>query len=609
MKIYPSKHTITIKDEVDLNEEIPIAYINSQYEEETVNINIREEFKYDETKEILPYTSFKTSNEKYPEITLYTDDGAIDKKTQNSLFLRLNDEYVYTPNASITFKPLTFSYNVLAKKNIKYTSSRSFNIRMGCNEEEIANTLIQYFADKIEGNLFPSNIRFNNGDLKIESLIDISLKEADFFFINSEDGKHYENGETINMEDFFSYQTIPFLICETLDGINVSDKSLTKTFKIKESVAMNSVELKTSDYFELITEHNGSIQYHNIFENEEKYSPIIIEEHINKGFIIYCNKNFMNEIKDYYSIFYEVLFYTFFNGYISTPTIYEWISDEMPDFIVQSGRLTQKDKFTSHVELHKLLSLYENDASPIEVKVNAPKVFLSQLYPDSSEGTPIVYYTGMSSDYLIFKKIKTPEYSDPIKNPNQISIYTEKKNIIYFDNFVYSIKENIENRISYYIENENLILSVSPFKNTDLDTYTFNNTIILKYKINNIDRQSFSLAWNNSLKTLEIITDFNNSEYTILADINIVKSNKTTKLYDMRKRGGGLNDDEKDNFDCLDISNILGKSYRKGGSLIATIRLPLKYKEDENKIKDIIYNELSKYTIAEDMLIINLDFE
>lgn len=609
MKIYPSKHTITIADEVNLNEEIPIAYINSQYEEETVSINIREEFKYDEVKEILPYTSFNTSDEKYPEITLYTNDGPIDKNTQNNLFLRLNNEYVYTPNASITFKPLVFSYNVLAKKNIKYLSSRNFNIKVGCNEEEIANVLIQYFADRKEDNLFPSNIKFNNGDLKVEPLIDMSLKEIDFFFINSEDGKHYNNGEIISIEDFFNYQTIPFIICETLEGAEVSDKSYTKTFKIKNSTAMDSVEVKTDDYFEISSEYNNSIQYHNIFEGEEKYSPIIIKEYINKGFVIYCNKNFLNEIKNYYSVFYEVLFYTFFNGYISTPTIYEWITDEMPDFIVQSGRLVQKEKFTSHMELHKLLSLYENDASPIEVKINAPKVFLSQLYPDSSEGTPIVYYTGMSSNYLMFKKVKTSEYADPIKNSNQISIYTEKKNIIYFDNFVYSIKENIENKISYYIENENLVLSITPFKNTNLDTYSFNNTIVLKYQINNIDRQSFYLAWNNSLKTLEIITENNKEKYIILADINIIKNNKTTKLYDMRKRGGGLNDEEEDNFDCLDISNILGKAYRKGGSLIATINLPIKYENDKNKIKDIIYNELSKFTIAEDMLIVNLEFK
>ena len=77
----------------------------------------------------------------------------------------------------------------------------------------------------------------------------------------------------------------------------------------------------------------------------------------------------------------------------------------------------------------------------------------------------------------------------------------------------------------------------------------------------------------------------------------------------MRLRGGGLEEESQDNYDCFDISNILGKSYRKGGSLIATIKLPLIYKKNENDIYAIVYEAIRKNMIADDYLILNIEYQ
>ena len=74
MKIYPSKSQIEYTDKVDTNTDIPLAYINSDYIEKTINININNKYSYNKIKEVLPYDKFETKNESYPEITLYNKD-------------------------------------------------------------------------------------------------------------------------------------------------------------------------------------------------------------------------------------------------------------------------------------------------------------------------------------------------------------------------------------------------------------------------------------------------------------------------------------------------------------------------------------------------------
>ena len=71
----------------------------------------------------------------------------------------------------------------------------------------------------------------------------------------------------------------------------------------------------------------------------------------------------------------------------------------------------------------------------------------------------------------------------------------------------------------------------------------------------------------------------------------------------MRKRGGGLPESEKDNYNCFDIGHILGRPYRKGGSFIIT--LPIRLKEH----KDMIEQTVKQYCAAEEYPIIIFEEE
>ena len=98
----------------------------------------------------------------------------------------------------------------------------------------------------------------------------------------------------------------------------------------------------------------------------------------------------------------------------------------------------------------------------------------------------------------------------------------------------------------------------------------------------------------------ELVKNTDYKDGIILMTIDISQDTEQTEniLFDMRQRGGGLPEGEKDNYDCFDIGNIYGRPYRKGGSLIIT--LP-KYMEE---YKDMIMSIVKQYMLADDYPII-----
>ena len=66
----------------------------------------------------------------------------------------------------------------------------------------------------------------------------------------------------------------------------------------------------------------------------------------------------------------------------------------------------------------------------------------------------------------------------------------------------------------------------------------------------------------------------------------------------MRQLGGGLSEDEEDNYELLDIGHMNGRPYRIGGALVLT--MPTKYKPYE----DLIQKAIDKYKVAEDYIAI-----
>ena len=597
MKIYPGVHHIYNVESVDVNEDIALGYLDSEFIEESVKVNTNDEYDINSIKEVLPYSTLDTL-----ELTLYDNNNlALSLEEQEQLLIRQEaGKYMYRPRASVVFEPYTFNYKVLAKKDMKYSSSRKYNIKAACANKTLAETMIQFFSDSYERNQCPTNIKFNNGNRKLESLFDSSFKDVDFVFINSSDGELLSAEEKIPVDELIDNNVVPWIICDKLPGQKDIDYSTQNKleFEIERNAVINTKMFTTEYYFRLPEVKDGE-KYHTVFKYHKDRSPIVIKELVNKGFIVYCNSEFMARIDKLSDVFYELIMYVYLRAYVSTQTITEWITDVMPDYIVQSGRLTQKEKFTSHMELHKLLGLREGDANPIEVKIEPPP----------GEDNSIVYYTGMSSNYLVFKKMENSGHADPIKEAHQISIFTERKNIMFYDSFVYDIRESISDKIECKIEDNELHVVVRPFKNTKLDTRNFLYSKDVSIKIdNNIATQNINLVWDTNKKTVDLTNKKLLDNHVLLAAIKVTKEKKNSKLYDMRKRGGGLPEGE-DNFDCLDIGNILGRPYRKGGALITTIKVPKKYEHKKDAIYEIIYNTIRKHMIADDYLVLNLEFE
>lgn len=594
MKIYPCTHNVYSVEKVNIEEEIVLGYLDSDFVEESLKVTINNGLNKTIKKELLPYQTIDTL-----EKSFYDNNGnAISKDTIEQLFFRLGDgSYEYRPISTIDFEPLKFSYSVLVKRKMKYLSSRDYKVKAACSDIDLAKKLINYFSDSNERKICPSNIKFNNGSKALSSLINLTKGETDFLFIESEDGEHLNNGTSIDIEDCLSNKIIPFIFCDKLpDQRKLDYKTTIETnFYLNENTFSKRIPCTTKYFFNIPASSIDEF-YINVFDDNLK-APMIIKEYKNKGHVVYCHRDFLNRLNEFYTIFYEVLMYMYFNKYDSTSTVEEWITDIMPDYLIQNGRLTKKEKFTSYIELSKMLNLQEGDVDIIDVEIK------------TKYDKALVFFSGMSNDYLVFKKIASDGYLDPIKKSEQISIFTSRKNILFCDRFLYSMAEDITSKIKCKLSNDSLIVTVAPFKNTELDTGNFIYPVELKININtDITKQYIYVYWDNNLKTISLNKEMVKNMH-LLATIEVLREKKETKLYDMRIRGGGLPEDEDDIYDCFDIGNIYGKSYRKGGALITTVTLPYKYKDNEENLYNIIEETLKKHMVADEFLVLKLNFE
>ena len=79
-------------------------------------------------------------------------------------------------------------------------------------------------------------------------------------------------------------------------------------------------------------------------------------------------------------------------------------------------------------------------------------------------------------------------------------------------------------------------------------------------------------------------------------NILVQQTDDAIEIYDMRQLGGGLSEEEEDDFELVDIGHINGRPYRIAGTLVLT--MPTKYKPYE----EYIQKALDKYRTAEDYI-------
>lgn len=600
MKIYPNSSNILVTNSVNVLTDIPLSYVDTAKLEYRLNTVISSDYQNKIKQEVLPYEKMNKNI-----ICLFDKNGnKIDSVDLTKHLKREDNDYVFVPYGSVTFAPKTFEYNVTAKKNITYNSKMQYNINVAVENDSLANALMPIFGDAPTKCLAPSNILINNGAMGYNDLISTSTKNKDIYFvsrdsISSDDiNKPFQN--KTNVFKFISSVASEEYTNETIydsESIHLYITETSAEYSINNTLIYDSASISTNLYFNVPKDKPG-IKYHNIFNSD--VTPILLEEHEGKGFVIYSIEDINRNITKYSAIMYEIIFYVYSKCYVKTEQYNEWIADRIPDYIVVNGKLTKKERFISQLELHKMFGLNQYEVTPYEIDIN------KDLYP-------FVTFTGLTNNYLTFEKNiagDNDKYQDPANERNAVSIFTARQDIIYFDNFLYKIDDSFEECIKIERVNNIVKATIKPFRHSSSGIYIKTLTsldIPLSYKdatgntiqINNIDYY-IVCKQNESASYLEYVdsSKYNNSDGLILATIQIRQDETKTLVYDMRQRGGGLPESEKDNYNCFDIGHIYGRPYRKGGSTIIT--LPKKLETH----KDMIMETVKQYCVAEEYPII-----
>ena len=235
VKIYPGNHTIKNVEKIDINRDIQLGYFDSEFSENKIDIIIENDFKKDIKEKIIPY-NYKTNS---LDISLY-DENMNKVNNIDNLFTKIsNNNYQYVPCNSYTFVPKKFNYRIIAKKTMTYSSKNKYNIKVKCEDEELANKLIYLFADSFERKICQMNIKFNNGDKKINSLINNEKPEIQFFKTECAE-------DDIDIDYYLNNNIIPIIFCDKINNKNSCIKKDKMNFKIKNNIITKTNEIESN---------------------------------------------------------------------------------------------------------------------------------------------------------------------------------------------------------------------------------------------------------------------------------------------------------------------------------------------------------------------------
>ena len=609
MKIYPSKHKIksipTSKIDTDLN--IPLAYVNIDYTKNKVSKIVDANFSTNKKTILYPgqlfeNKDFKLFNKLEEEIT-----------NKDNLFYYTDGQYAFYPNNTIKFTPKKFLWKATVKRNFTYNISNTYNINIGCKyNDDLNKRLINAFMDPSNRDLLVhSNIKINNDSTNYSTFSSIENEKADFMFIKSHNCKHYDTDQTleINTKEFLDAHTNVWFGCEDAVYLNESYKMLLATnpttFRVTNPIVTKECTVDSSYYFDLSTVSTPvGVTVHNIFDTT--LVPVLILEYENLGFIIITSYTILDDPLKYESLMYEVMMYVYTKSYESTDYINDWITYKLPDYEVNNGIYSIKSGFVSKKSITSLLNLTDDyNLISLDIKDDNTVRTLSTEDTTNSSGGNIVCL-GQNGGRPIFAINGTlTGYTEPNKPEGWKSVYCDGS-VYYIEKLYYLIEEDITNKIIIAEKDNSLIVKLYSFKSSKLNiNKQSDSTIQISYiktdgdLVQRIKEAEYVVYYVKAYDKIEFCyaEDYieDDSKYKLF-NILVEQTDSAIEIHDMRQLGGGLSEEEPDDFELLDIGHINGRPYRMAGALVLT--MPTKYSSYDEYIQKVI----NKYKTAEDYI-------
>ena len=603
MRIYPSKHKIksipTSKIDTDLN--IPLAYIDVDYS------------KYNISKIVEPNFSVNNKTILYPEQKFENKDFLLfnefeEEVEKNNVFISTNSGYTFYPSNAIKFIPKKFLWKATVKRNYDYNISNTYDIKIGYEyDTELNRNLTSTFMNPSERDMYVyNNIKINSND-KTYNTFDASDK-TDIVFIKSHNCKHFDinNIREIKIEDYLSKHTNIWFGCEDAVALNETYKVLTATtphtFKISNPIISDSATITTSYYFDLnLVSTPTEVIVHNIFDTD--LVPALILEYVNQGFVVITSYTIFDDMHSYEKFMYEIMMYVYCNTYMSTDYNEEWITYSLPNYEVINNVYSTKSSFISKKSISSMLGS-QGSYNLVDINIVDSSATIDTGYEPDNVGS--IKCIGQNNGKPVFVIDGTLYgYTEPKKPEGWKSVYCNGY-VYYLDKLYYLIEQDITNKIMMVESDGDLIVKLYNFKSSK---FKINKQTDITLKISFIKTEGELV---HRIREAEYTVFYNRDNFKItycyaedyedkpnlykLFNILVQQTDDAIEIYDMRQLGGGLSEEEEDDFELVDIGHINGRPYRIAGTLVLT--MPTKYKPYE----EYIQKALDKYKTAEDYI-------
>ena len=573
MKINLPQHNLKDVERFDAKD-IPIGYVDTTDASYDISFTLNKDFSTDVKEQVFAYDTFRDK-----DILLF-DGGK--KLLKNIQYKRDGSTYVYEPSGCTEFEPAYFRAQVLVKRRMRYVSNNHYNLRVGVVEKDdkltFSSSVITAFGDANKRGLCPSNITINDGSKMIQSLLATDLNALDFLFIRSSDGFDVRNTvyEAINkhVNVWLSVDSFDDLLMPPPSDFSAQAEGAVLCSFYKPTKRKKS-PVRVFDPDENL-EHQSYLRA--VYEYSLPYEDVLIMHRPNGGYIIVTPSEFLSDTVSNIKIIYDVLMHTFMNGYREVLSDETWITNELADSMAYN--FMPLNAYHKTINLNKMLSTpdYElNDEYDIaSISSTTPNISCVKITPDKT---------------LFFRKNGKAE-TDPKKPDGAISYITTKGTVlIYKPEEVYKLKSRAnlvgQNNGSHFtITVKPLMDSVKHIyvpEEVTLSIPNPNKEWCVCVKGTTPDGTSVPKLVEKNLYSMNV-------HGYLIADVHINVKQKP-QVIDTRVYGGGVPIREENNYDCIDIGNVIGRPYRLGSTLV--IKLPKRLKDYEDIITKAVKEHIA----------------